>query len=55
MSKNKEILSDKEKRDVYNRKSTMKAIVLKKPCSAEERKFPKSCSRNKTWMGSLLK
>ncbi len=41
MSKNKEILSDKEKRDVYNRKSTMKAIVLKKPCSAKELEISK--------------
>ena len=41
MSKNKEIFSDKEKRDADNVKSTMKAVVLKKPCSAEELEISK--------------
>ena len=36
MSENKEIFSNKEKRYVDNKKSTMKAVILKKPCSAEE-------------------
>ena len=36
MSENKEIFSNKEKENTDNKKSTMKAVVLKKPCSAEE-------------------
>ena len=36
MSENKGIHLSKEKRDSNNIKSTMKAVVLKKPCSAEE-------------------
>lgn len=36
MYENKKILSDKEKNNTDSIKSTMKAVVLKKPCSAEE-------------------